>query len=39
MEKKDEELTIASHDARHLVGRVEVLETDMRQVKPALGLA
>ena len=38
-EKKDQELTIATHDMRKVEDRVGVLETDMRQVKPALGLA
>ena len=37
-EKKDQELTIATHDMRIIEGRVEVLEEDMKQVKPALGL-
>ncbi len=38
-EKKDQELTIATHDMLHIEDRVGVLEKDMKQVKPALGPA
>ncbi len=37
--KKDEEQTLLAHDQKNLTDRVEVLEKDMRHVKPALGLA
>lgn len=37
--KKDEELTLIAHGQKDLTDRVEVLEKDMQQVKPALGLA
>ena len=38
-EKKDQEQTIALHDAARLEDRVVILEKDMMQIKPALGLA
>lgn len=38
-EKKDEELAAGAHNAKRLTDRVEVLEKDMKYVKPALGLA
>lgn len=37
--KKDEEQTLLAHDQKNLTDRVEILEKDMRHVKPALGLA
>lgn len=38
-EKKDQELTVLGHNVKNLNNRVEVLEKDVKQMKPALGLS
>lgn len=38
IQKKDQELVMMSHGIQRHEGRIEKLETDMVQVKPALGL-
>ena len=38
-EKKDQELTISSHDIRNLEDRMEIVEKDIIQMKPAIGMA
>ena len=37
--KKDQELTILGHNVKKVTDRVELLEKDVKQMKPALGLS
>lgn len=37
--KKDQETSLLNHDVRNLEDRVDVVEKDVKQMKPALGLS
>ena len=39
VEKKDQELTVVTHDMKNFDDRLETVEKDVRKMKPALGLA
>lgn len=38
-EKKDQEMTLLSHDVRQIDDRLESVEKDVRKMKPALGIS